>query len=248
MKARSASVTLYHFEPGHHREVCIWHDQDHKPEVVGAVPHIFISQRWVATPELIAGRPPSALEHGGGEYVNLYWSAGTPEELESNFRLLGPRLEMLGRMQPMRYIHRAWGGRLVPIQGYTRSGLELSAEAVTCAPQTSGLMTVIIELLQSETRDAYARWHESVHLPMILETGIFSGAVKLRSASAGQENQMVMLYYTDRPDPCAAYNEFHAIAAGWRSTDRHFPAIDSARRVIHSGMYIPSIGHYEYYD
>ena len=94
MKANSASLTLYHFEQGHHREVCVWHDQDHKPEVVGTVPHIFISQRWVATPELIAQQPPGLLEHHGGEYVNLYWSSGTPEELESNFSVLGRRLEL----------------------------------------------------------------------------------------------------------------------------------------------------------
>ena len=48
MKAKTASLTLYHFEPGHHREVCQWHDRDHKPEVVGTVPNIFVSQRWVA--------------------------------------------------------------------------------------------------------------------------------------------------------------------------------------------------------
>src|SRR5918999_6123660 len=61
MKARSASLTLYHFADGHHREVCIWHDQDHKPEVVATTPGIFISQRWVAPPELMAARSPSTL-------------------------------------------------------------------------------------------------------------------------------------------------------------------------------------------
>jgi hypothetical protein len=246
MKANSASLTLYHFEPGHHREVCVWHDQDHKPEVVGTVPHIFVSQRWVATPELISEQPPSQLEHHGGEYVNLYWSSGTPNELESNFAVLGRRLELLGRMQPMQYIQRTWGGRLVPVSVQARPGLELSAEAVTCAPQTSGLMLVILELLDSDTRDAYARWQESVHVPMILETGIFSGAVKL--GSPVDPHIMVLLYYTDRPDPCAAYKEFHNIADGWRQTDKHFPSINSARRLIHSGMYIPSIGHYDYYE
>jgi hypothetical protein len=246
MKARSASLTLYHFEPGHHREVCLWHDQDHKPEVVGTVPHIFISQRWVATPELMAEQPASRLEHHGGEYVNLYWSSGTPEELQSNFALLGQGLEFLGRMQPMRYIHRTWGQRLIPVSAETRPGLELSAEAVTCAPQSSGLMLVILELIESEARAGYARWHEAVHVPMILETGIFSAAVKL--ASPTQPNLMVMLYYTDRPDPCAAYEEFHRIARGWRNTDKQFADIDSARRLIHSGMYIPSIGHYDYYS
>ncbi len=245
MKANSASLTLYHFEPGHHREVCTWHDQDHKPEVVGSVPHIFISQRWVATPDLIAEQPPSQLEHHGGEYVNLYWSSGTPDELESNFAVLRRRLEPLGRMQPMRYIQRTWGGRLVPLSTYVRPGLELSAEAVTCAPQTSGLMLVILELLDSDTRDAYARWHATVHVPMILETGIFSAMIELGAPAA--PNLVALLYYTDRPDPCAAYTEFHKVAAGWRNSEKHFPGLDAARRLVHSGMYIPSSGHYDYY-
>jgi hypothetical protein len=245
VKAKSASLTLYDFEPDHHREVCLWHDQDHKPEVIGTVPHIFISQRWVATPELVAEQPASQLEYGGGQYVNLYWSSGTPAELESNFVALGERLTRLGRMEPMRYIHRAWGQRLVPISAHTRPGLELSAEAVTFAPQTSGLMLVILKLLESDVRDAYSRWHASVHVPMILDTGLFSGAVKL--GAPADASLLVMLYYTDHPDPCAAYREFHAMSRPWRGTDQHFAAIDRARSLIHSGMYVPSIGHYDYY-
>jgi hypothetical protein len=246
MKARSASLTLYHFDAGHHREVCLWHDQDHKPEVVGTVPHIFISQRWVATPELVAEQPSSQLEYGGGEYVNLYWSSGTTAELESNFSVLGQRLSLLGRMEPMRYIHRTWGQRLVPVSTYARPGLELSAEAVTFAPQTTGLMLVILQLLDSDARDGYARWHESVHVPMILDTGVFSGVVKLGAPS--DPSLMLMLYYTDRADPCAAYHEFHAVSRSWRGTDKHFEAIDRARTLVHSGMYVPSIGHYDYYQ
>jgi len=105
---------------------------------------------------------------------------------------------------------------------------------------------VILELRDSDTREAYARWHESVHLPMILESGIFTGAVKL--ASPKDPHFMVVLYYTDRPDPRAAYVEFHEVADGWRKTDKHFPRIETARKLVHSGMYIPSIGHYDYYD
>jgi hypothetical protein len=57
-----------------------------------------------------------------------------------------------------------------------------------------------------------------------------------------------MLYYTDRTDPCAAYREFHSVARSWRQTDKHFAAIDDARKLVHSGMYIPSMGRYDYYD
>ena len=248
MKARSASLTLYHFEPGHHKEVCTWHDQDHKPEVVGTMPNIYISQRWVAPPDLMATRPPSTLEHNGGEYVNLYWSSGTPDEMQADFGVLGRRLELVGRMRPMQYIRRTWGRRLRPVSARTRPGLDLSAEAVTFAPQTSGLLLVVGEMIDSDRRDAYASWHESVHVPMILDTGVFSGAVKLMSEADEDRNLYVVLYYTDRPDPGAAYTEFQEVARGWKKTGQDFPDGDSVRTLIHSGMYCPSIGHYEFYD
>src|SRR5690554_2876670 len=113
---------MYHFQPGHHREVCMWHDADHKPEVVGTMPHVFISQRWVATPDLIALRPPTDLPHQGGEYVNLYWSSGTPEEMSRDFDALGNRLTAAGRMQPMQYIERTAGFRLQPVSVQARAG------------------------------------------------------------------------------------------------------------------------------
>src|SRR4051794_14271644 len=31
MKAGTISLGLWHIEPGHRREVCQWHDADHKP-------------------------------------------------------------------------------------------------------------------------------------------------------------------------------------------------------------------------
>ncbi len=226
----------------------MWHDQDHKPEVVGTMPDVYISQRWVAPPDLMQLRPSSTLEHQGGEYVNMYWSSGTPEEMQADFSVLGRRLEIVGRMQPMRYIHRTWGSRLVPISMQARPGLQLSAEAATFAPQTSGLMLVVVELAKSDNRDAFAQWHETVHMPMILETGVFSAAAKLISSDPRERDLCVILYYSDRPDLVAAYREFQEITRGWRGTDKEFPDAASARRIVHSGMYRPSIGHYEFYD
>jgi hypothetical protein len=248
MKAQCASLTLYHFAPGHHREVCIWHDQDHKPEVVGTVPGIFISQRWVAPPEMKALWPSSRLDAGGGEYVNLYWSTTTPDQLGADFQVLGRRLEAVGRMEPMRYIQRTWGRRMRPVSAMARVGLPLSAEAVTCAPQSTGLMLVIEQMSDGPQRDAYARWHETEHVPMVLETGSFTAAVKLLSDAAEDRNLVVVLYYTDRPDPCRAYAEFLETSATWTSSTRGFPNADAVRSRIHEGMYRPSIGQYEFYE
>jgi hypothetical protein len=243
MKARSASMTLYHFAEKHHREVCMWHDRDHKPEVVATMPHVFISQRWVAPPDLAASRSEGTLPHNGGEYVNLYWSSGSVEELESDFSALGRRLELVGRMEPMKYIERTWGARLRPVSVQARPGLPLSGEAVTFAPQMTGMWVVIGELQNVPRRAEYARWHETEHIPQILDTGIFAGAAKLMSGAADEPNTMVTLYYTDREDPGAARQEFRRIASTWPA----HPAAADVMRQVHSGIYRPSIGFYEFY-
>jgi hypothetical protein len=243
MKAQSASLTLYHFADGHHREVCVWHDQDHKPEVVATTPSVFISQRWVAPPDLMAARSPSTLPHNGGEYVNLYWSSGSAEQLHVDFDVLGRRLELVGRMQPMQYIERTFGSRLRPVSIQARPGLELSPEAVTCAPQNQGLLLVIGELQPDGGGADFARWHETEHIPEILATGIFSGCAKLMSAAAAEPNLLVMLYYSDRDDPLAAFQEFRSAASGFRQ----YPDAERAFRRLHTGMYRPSIGFYDYY-
>ena len=245
MKARSASMTLYHFEPGHHREVCMWHDADHKPEVVGTMPHVFISQRWVTPPDWMALRGPTDLPHQGGEYVNLYWSAGTAEEMQRDFDYLGKRLEAVGRMAPMKYIHRAWGSRLKPVSVQTPLGLPHSGEAITGSIVTTGLMVVVGEVTDAAKRADYLHWHEHEHIPLILETGLFAAAAKLLP---DDPNQYVALYYTDDPDPKRVYGEFQRVAASWRTEGKDFPNADAVRKRIMGAMYRPSMGQYEFYD
>src|SRR4029079_9182148 len=101
MKAKSVGLNLFHLAPGHHTEVCMWHDRDHKPEVLGTMPDVYISERWVAPPEDIAARPASALAHNGGEYLNVSWSAAGPESIDPGFAVLRERLLPAGRMAPM---------------------------------------------------------------------------------------------------------------------------------------------------
>jgi hypothetical protein len=109
-------------------------------------------------------------------------------------------------------------------------------------------MLIIEGLHDGAQRDAYARWHETHYMPMILETGIFAGAVKLMSEAVEDRNLLVLLCYTDRPDPCEAYAEFLMASAGWANSEKNFPDADAVRQRTHHGMYRPSIGHYEFYE
>ena len=68
--------------------------------------------------------------------------------------------------------------------------------------------------------------------------------VRVQSNLDADRNLYVVLYYTDRADPAAAYREYQQRAPSLEQ----FPDADRARKRIHQGMYVPSIGHYEYYD
>jgi hypothetical protein len=247
MKAKSASLNLFHLEQGHHQEVCRWHDEDHRPEVLGSAPDIFISQRWVAPPAFAAARPSGSLEYNGGEYVNLYWSAGEPAEIDAGFAMLRRRLVPAGRMSLMRYIQMPWNERLRPLSAHVRSDVTLSAEAMTCAPQNTGLMVVISQLLASDAQHAFDDWTQSVYLPMVLEAGIFSAALRLTVDPPGPVRRTVDFFYTDRPDPLAAYLEFRELSADWKSAGEEFPGIDRVRTRVHEGIYRPSRGDDEFY-
>ncbi len=68
------------------------------------------------------------------------------------------------------------------------------------------------------------------------------------SSDPEEEDLSVILYYSDCADPAEAHREFTDISRSWRGTDKDFPDAASARRVVHAGVYRPSIGHYDYYD
>lgn len=248
MKAGTVSLGLWHIEPGHHREVCQWHDADHKPEVLGTTPNVFISQRWVASAAMVAARSTATLPDGGGEYVNLYWTSGTPDELGRDFQALGGRLTAAGRMEPNKYIHTTWRTRTRPQSLHARSSQVQSAEAVPAAPLNRGLMVVVKELLDSPDRQAYLKWYQTEHIPRVLDTGLFSGAVTVAGSDAERQNHMAVLFYTPEDDVLAVYVELQKRLAEWRATGREFPESARISRVLHSSIYANSIGQYEFYD
>ena len=247
MKAGTISLGLWHLAAGHHAEVCRWHDADHKPEVLGTTPHVFVSQRWVATPAMIELRSAAQLPFGGGEYVNLYWTDGTPEELGRDFEALGARLTAAGRMEPMQYIHSVWRTRTRPAALRACSGQVLSPEAVPTAPLNTGLVVEVQALLGGAERDAYVRWYEDEHIPSVLESGLFVGAVTLMGSDAERADHLAALWYTDAADTESVYRELVAIHADRQRAGRSFPSADTVRTVLHSSMYANSIGRYDYY-
>lgn len=250
LKAGSVSLVLYHFQPGHHHEVNAWHDADHRPEVLGTIPHIYHSQRWVAPAAYVAARPPTRLPHGGGEYANMYWSVGRPEQVLADFEALGARLTLNGRMQPMQHIEGVWHGRLKPLYFSTSPRVAISPEAVPFAPST-GLVVSIVEIVGVGGHDAYGRWLETVHLPAVLNDDLFTACVTLMPAVPKIENVLVHLYYTDADDPTRAFAELLRLEDDRPedvSNDAEAPGAAAMRRRIFASLYRPIVpGQYDFY-
>ncbi len=252
MKAKSALLSLYAIEPGRHREAAMWHDADHKAEVIGSLATVFISQRWVTPPEWLPLRFSSNLPDGGGEYVNLYWSSAEPAELQRNFSAFGRAMTLAGRMEPVRYMTKTWpeGSSVpaVPVLVESGPGRPISGPAVTASTSMTALMTVIESVTDESERSAFAQWHEQVYLPMVLSTGLFAGVAKLAMVSDDAPGQFVTLYYLDSPDPGADYTRFKQTAARWGSQPEVAPPVSSTYELIFESLACPSIGRYDFYE
>jgi hypothetical protein len=143
---------------------------------------------------MIAARPSGRLTDGGGEYVNLYWTTGTPDELGRDFQALGARLTEVGRMEPNKYIHTSWRTRTRPGSLQARPEQVLSAEAVAASPVNSGMLLVINDVPDGPRRDDYVRWRQTERVPMILGTGHFNGAVSVTGSDAERQNHVAELF------------------------------------------------------
>jgi hypothetical protein len=254
MKLNVGALTLYHIADGHHRETARWHDADHKAEVIATVPGIFLSQRWVTPPGWLSLRPASPLAHGGGEYVNLYWSSGSADELTRDFADLGARMTAAGRMRPAeQYMEKVWPvharARIHLASLQARPGLVTSAEAAVAATSNTALLTVIDSVPDAGVVD-YGAWQRDHYLPMVLGTGIFTAAA-LCTLGAGvnqDDGQFVTLYYLDADEPEAGYRQFREIRARWRAEGRLGPHdAGSGHRQVLETLAVPSIGNYSCY-
>ncbi len=254
MKLNVGALTLYHIADGHHRETARWHDADHKAEVIATVPGIFLSQRWVTPPGWLSLRPASPLAHGGGEYVNLYWSSGSDAELSRDFADLGARMSAVGRMRPAElYMQKVWPvhsrARIHLASVQARPGLATSAEAAMAATANTALLTVIDSVSDAGAGD-YGDWQRDHYIPMVLGTGIFTAAAlcTLAADASQDDGRFVTLYYLDSDAPEAGYRQFREFRARWHAEGKLRPQeAGSGYRQILESLAVPSIGNYSFY-
>jgi hypothetical protein len=252
MKAQSALLSLYHIESGRHREATMWHDADHKAEVIGSMPTVFISQRWVTPPEWLPYRFGPTLVDDGGEYVNLYWSTSQPADLQRDFTAFGQQMTSVGRMKPVQYMTKTWpeGSSVpaIPVLAESRPGLAISGSAVTASMTMTALMTVVEVVRDEAERAAFAQWHEQTYLPMVLGTGLFAGIAKVALLSPDEPGQFITLYYLDAGAPAEAYVQFKETAARWGGQAELAPPVSPSYELVFESLARPSIGCYDFYE
>jgi hypothetical protein len=243
MKAKSATVMLLYYEPGTHEEVTRWHEEIHRPEMHGTIPNIYHSEDWLSPVEYMALRPPTELPRRGGEYLCLYWSQGTAEELSEGVRTYAAEARERSSYHPHQEI--VWRDRMVVSAGQVRPGMEVTVDTVPLLHNT-GLLMTISELADAGGRETYERWSEDVQVPRMLASGIFSGHYGLHSMEGAEQNVYVDIYFVERGDPIEKYQELQALEAGWKQDGNGLADGDGVRREIFKGLYRPIIpGQYD---
>ena len=196
MKARSALTAFLSCPPGRHRAFNEWHDADHRPENHGQIDHIYHSARYVAEPEHLAAR--QVLEGGlagpGGEYLAMYWSTASPEQLLYDMTVVREQLRLLGRCEPINRDFRAvWRDRVHVVRAYVPPGSILSADAVPLAPHHG----VVATLGQYPAELAvWARRHDDAFVPRLLAGGEVTGIFTFMPMKEQDHHLFVHLWFT----------------------------------------------------
>ncbi|MBI2867876.1 MAG: hypothetical protein HYX97_06040 [Chloroflexi bacterium] len=243
MKLKSFFGTFLHCEPGRHQVFNAWHDYDHRPENHGQIPHIYHSQRWIATPELMEARAPldpAEMPYNGGQYFASYWSTAGPEQLEYDIALLRSRLMVLGRNNPInnKDFKRVRPDRYyIPLSGHACSGLALSAEAVPLAPHTA-IVVMLVQALEADQGERWIEWCQATHVKDVLTCAGFAAAYVFKAARPEHRGRYLLLYYLDA-DPLEAMADVRRRSAEWHASGRYPKDQGQMRRSLILSAYHP---------
>ncbi len=244
MKVVSGSAVMFHYLPGQHRHVVEWHNHIHRPEIHGAVPHVFYSQDFVAPPAYVATRQHANLPMDGGEYLSLYWSEGSLEALTEDNRKASQDRRNAGSYHPFQDV--VWAARMRAHAVYARPELGYDANATPFAPNT-GLILVVEQFTDPARQNEYAMWLEQVHIPRVLRLGPFSACFAFNQETA-EGHGMVQFWFVDRADPLESYALLQRNEEAWRGEGAYPAAVDDLRKTIFRGPYQPiSSGQFDVY-
>jgi hypothetical protein len=236
---------MFHYLPGEHRHVAEWHNEIHRPEIHGAVPHVFYSQDFVAPPAYVAARQHADLPMAGGEYLSLYWSEGSLEQLGEDNRKASQDRRNAGSYHPFQDV--VWAARTRARSVHPRPGLAYDVNAAPFAPNT-GLVLIVEEILDPARQAEYEAWIEQVHIPRVLDLGPFSACFAFTHDSARGAG-LIQYWFVDRSDPLESLGQLRRAEDAWHAAGAYPSALDSVRRKVFCGAYQPvHVGQYDVYE
>jgi hypothetical protein len=207
-----------------------WYDLDHVPENL-ALPEITGARRYVATPELVAARPPSLqpeLSDGAGKYFTTYL-LGTEDlaQATESWHALGDRLRRAGRF--FRHGRAPYAGVYRLERAVARPGVPVAPEAVPHLGHR-GAFVALSRVADPARRAEADRWYEEVHFPDLLDVPGVLAALRLSRFEMPDEGRFMSLYLLDG-DPAT-------VAAEWAARRRdlvargRMPSPDSSRSLF----------------
>jgi hypothetical protein len=233
MKVQSGSAVMFHYLPGQHHHVAEWHNEIHRPEIQGAVPHVFYSQDFVAPPAYVAARDHANLPMSGGEYLSVYWSEGSLEAYGEDSRKASQDRRNASSYHPFQDV--VWATRLRATAAHPRQNLGYDVNAAPLTPNM-GLVLVAERLTVPERATDYTRWLSTTHVPRVLGLGPFSACFEFMQ----DDTQVIQFWFVDRSDPLDALEQFRHAAP-----DAEMAAL---RGRVFCGAYQPVItGQYDIY-
>jgi hypothetical protein len=237
LKVQSGSAVMFHYLPGQHHHVAEWHNEVHRPEIQGAVPHVFYSQDFVAPPDYVAAREHADLPMSGGEYLSLYWSEGPLDQLGEDSRKASQDRRNAGSYHPFQDV--VWAARLRARSAQARENLGYDVNAAPLAPN-SGLILVADRVVDPGRAEEYANWLHTEAIPRTLSLGPFSACFEfVQDAAPG--SVLVQFWFIDASDPLEALAQF-------RRSEADSDDMATLRSRVFSGAYQPVItGQYDIY-
>ncbi len=207
-------------QPGSHAAYNWWHSYEHQPEFQ-TLPSEVLAARYVATPELMAARPPGSAALAGAQYFVPYFHQGPPEaslkeRADHNRWLIANAPNFTGnRTTP-------FSGAFDFAKGYVAPRLRISAEALPFRPHT-GVHVTMVDLKDQADARAVEEWYDQVHFPDMLTLKGFAGVWRFVSRRhpdfPNPAGRFVHIYYLDE-DPAEAVAGMRAKLPVWFASGR----------------------------
>ncbi len=108
---------------------------------------------------------------------------------------------------------------------------KLGGEFYAASRPTRGILMVMLNCKDPNREEEFNRWYSDVHIPDILDTGLFHTAYRYESLDPqASKGKYLALYETDSSDPGKAGDELTKLRANWEQRGRLFDATELVLR------------------